>query len=147
MLKSWTFKEKFDLINICMTMGAFTPRQWERVYKQAYMYVISLSDFTGLHSDQKITISHLMTGYEQFEPRIGFRSDDGTFPADAVLAGWADGEPEPWTSEQVQVFFANVRKELASGWHIYWNFGRVWAQKLLLLDDKPAAGHTVETAA
>lgn len=41
------------------------------------------------------------------------------------------GQPKPWSVEEVHRFMDKVRKELASGWHIYWYYRRVWAQKPL----------------
>lgn len=35
-LKTWTYKERFDLIHMRDMFGAFTDSQWTGVYKQAY---------------------------------------------------------------------------------------------------------------
>ena len=34
-LKTWTFKERFDLIHMRDMFGAFTYNQWTEVYRQA----------------------------------------------------------------------------------------------------------------
>lgn len=40
------------------------------------------------------------------------------------------GEPEPWQPEEVQVFLAEVRKEIETpGMHAYYLKRRVWGQK------------------
>ena len=46
-----------------------------------------------------------------------------------MLTGSQFGKPKPWSTEQVQVYLAKIRKEVDSGWHIYQRARRVWAQK------------------
>lgn len=35
-LEEWTWKEPFDLIHMRFMLGAFTPTEWDSVYKQCY---------------------------------------------------------------------------------------------------------------
>lgn len=69
-LKPWDFSHKFELIHMRDMYGSFTNEQWRLLYKQAY--------------------NNLAPGgwIEQMEPDIVWRSDDGTLPADSVLAKW-----------------------------------------------------------
>ena len=40
------------------------------------------------------------------------------------------GDPEPWTKEEVQVYIAQIRKELLNPrYHVYQRVRRVWARK------------------
>lgn len=45
------------------------------------------------------------------------------------------GQPKPWSVEEVQIFLAKARQELENGWHTYWYFRRVWAQKPVDADE------------
>ena len=69
-LKPWEFqhKGKFDLIHIRELYGAFSDEQWRLVYKQAY--------------------NNLAPGgwIEHVETSIQPACDDGTMPADSILA-------------------------------------------------------------
>lgn len=84
--KPWTWKQKFDLINLryvffstdpddALTrlrwmLGSFTAPQWTELYVQTY--------------------SRLQPGgwFENIEPSVIYRSDDGSLPVDYLLADW-----------------------------------------------------------
>ena len=69
-LKKWTFNQRWDLIHLRWLSGAFTEEQWRLLYKQAYKNL-------------------LPGGYiEQVEPSVNWYCDDGTLPADSLLAQW-----------------------------------------------------------
>lgn len=36
--KEWTWHEPFDFIHMRLMLGAFTPDEWDDVYKQCYEY-------------------------------------------------------------------------------------------------------------
>ena len=69
-MKEWSWKNQWDLIHIRWLSGAFTEEQWRLLYKQAYKNL-------------------LPGGYiEQVEPSVNWYCDDGTLPADSLLAQW-----------------------------------------------------------
>ncbi|KAF3386801.1 Secondary metabolism regulator LAE1 [Penicillium rolfsii] len=70
--KEWTWREPFDLIHIRQLLGSFTPEGWTALYQQCF--------------------ENLAPGgwIEQIEFDVRVRSDDGSLPADSVLAGWGD---------------------------------------------------------
>lgn len=35
-LEDWTYRQPFDLIHMRLLLGAFTPEEWDRVYRQCY---------------------------------------------------------------------------------------------------------------
>lgn len=35
-LQEWTWREKFNLIHLRLLLGAFTPAEWQSVYKKCY---------------------------------------------------------------------------------------------------------------
>ena len=41
------------------------------------------------------------------------------------------GLPVPWSKEKVDSYVEQFRRELNSGWHVYWVHRRVWAMKPL----------------
>ncbi|KKA18599.1 hypothetical protein T310_7458 [Rasamsonia emersonii CBS 393.64] len=69
-LEDWTYRQPFDLIHMRLLLGAFTPEEWDRVYKQCY--------------------DNLKPGgwIEQVELDVRVMSDDGSLPPDSLLAGW-----------------------------------------------------------
>lgn len=69
-LESWTYREKFDLIHMRLLLGAFTPEQWDDVYKKCFQF--------------------LQPGgwIEQVELDVRVASDDGTLPESSYLHGW-----------------------------------------------------------
>ena len=69
-LKSWQWKQAFDLVHIRFMLGCCTAEQWKGIYKQAYD---SLAPGAWI---------------EQLEPGVCFRSDDGTLPESSHLARW-----------------------------------------------------------
>lgn len=34
--KEWTWHHKFDLIHLRLLLGAFTPEEWETLYRRCY---------------------------------------------------------------------------------------------------------------
>lgn len=69
-LKQWTWHDKFDLIHLRHGIGAFTPEEWDVLYKQCY--------------------DNLEPGgwFEQIEMNICCQCDDGSIPPDSVLYTW-----------------------------------------------------------
>ncbi|PCG99219.1 Hypothetical protein PENO1_054300 [Penicillium occitanis (nom. inval.)] len=69
-LEEWTWRRKFDLIHMRLLLGAFTPEEWDDVYRKCY--------------------NNLKPGgwIEQTELDVRVMSDDGTLPEDSLLAGW-----------------------------------------------------------
>lgn len=69
-LQRWTWREKFDLIHLRHGIGAFTPDEWEYLYKQCY--------------------DNLEPGgwFEQIEMDIRCECDDGSIPPESVLLTW-----------------------------------------------------------
>ncbi|KAJ5605798.1 hypothetical protein N7510_008579 [Penicillium lagena] len=69
-LQEWTWRQKFDLIHIRHGIGAFSPSEWDGLYKQCY--------------------DNLEPGgwFEQIEMNICCECDDGSIPPDDVLFTW-----------------------------------------------------------
>ena len=69
-LQPWTWSQKFDLIHLRHGIGAFTPDEWDLLYKQCY--------------------DNLENGgwFEQIEMNICCECDDGSIPADNILYTW-----------------------------------------------------------
>lgn len=70
LLQPWTWREKFDLIHLRHGIGAFTPSEWDLLYKQAY--------------------DNLEPGgwFEEMEMNIACECDDESIPEDSVLFTW-----------------------------------------------------------
>ena len=68
--KPWLWEQKFDLIHIRFALGAFTDKEWQRIYREAY--------------------KHLAPGgwIEQVETDVMFNCDDGSVPSDSILNAW-----------------------------------------------------------
>ncbi|KAJ5272492.1 hypothetical protein N7478_007617 [Penicillium angulare] len=69
-LKSWTWRQPFDLIHLRILDCAFTPEETKQVYKQCY--------------------DHLEPGgwIEQVEVSAFLESDDGSIPEDSIIRSW-----------------------------------------------------------
>ena len=69
-LKPWEQLHKYDLVHIRDLFGSFNAEQWRLLYKQAYHNIVP-------------------GGWiEQFETSVVPSCDDGTLPADSLLANW-----------------------------------------------------------
>lgn len=68
--ESWTFSKQFDLVHLRLLLGAFTDEQWTALYGRAY--------------------AALAPGgwIEQVELDVRVMADDGSLPADSLVAGW-----------------------------------------------------------
>ncbi|KAJ5593165.1 hypothetical protein N7537_010069 [Penicillium hordei] len=71
-LRDWTWREPFDFIHMRLMLGAFTPGEWDQLYKQCY--------------------DSLTPGgwIEQMELDVRVYSDDGTLQEGGTLATWGD---------------------------------------------------------
>lgn len=71
-LREWTWKDPFDFIHLRLMLGAFTPDETDKLYKQCY--------------------DSLAPGgwIEQVELDVRVYSDDGSMKADSYLAGWGN---------------------------------------------------------
>jgi SAM-dependent methyltransferase len=69
-LREWTWHHKFDLIHLRLLLGAFTPDEWDDLYRTIY--------------------ENLEPGgwIEQVELDVRIFSDDATLPKDSSLASW-----------------------------------------------------------
>lgn len=71
-LREWTWKDPFDFIHLRLMLGAFTPDETDKLYKQCY--------------------DSLAPGgwIEQVELDVRVYSDDGSMKGDSYLAGWGN---------------------------------------------------------
>ncbi|KAL2060076.1 hypothetical protein VTL71DRAFT_9898 [Oculimacula yallundae] len=183
----WTWSKQFDLIHLRLLLGAFTPEERDRVYREAYdnllpggwieeveLDVRVMSDdgslppnsllagwgpnFLGCATrsgrplDTQLTMKESIAnaGFINVQDKL-YKCPLGSWPRDKIykdagkinmehwkmgLEGWAMylltkfGEPTPWSSEEVQVYIAQVRNEISQPYlHCYHYTRRVWAQK------------------
>ncbi|KAG4429480.1 hypothetical protein IFR05_015043 [Cadophora sp. M221] len=68
--QEWTWRKQFDLIHLRLLLGAFTPEERDRVYKECY--------------------DNLLPGgwIEEVELDVRVMSDDDSLPPDSIVAGW-----------------------------------------------------------